>query len=58
MAKPSKVGIAREYATRLIQLEDDKFKNDNKRTETLIDWIRKEVGVPEQHRVDERILGS
>ena len=53
--KPSKVGIAREYATRLLELPDDEYKHDS-RPKALIDWIRKEAGVPAQHPADGRIL--
>jgi len=53
--KPSKVGIAREYASRLLDLPDDEYKHDN-RAKALIDWVQKEAGVPEQHPVDQRIL--
>lgn len=54
-SKPSKVGIAREYATRLLDWPDAEYRHDN-RAKALIEWIQKEAGVPEQHPVDQRIL--
>lgn len=53
--KPSKVGIAREYAVRLMDFPDSEYRHDN-RTKSLIEWIQKEAGVPEQRPVDQRIL--
>lgn len=52
---PSKVGIAREYASRLLEFSDDQFKFDA-RAKALVDWIHKEAGVPEQHPVERKIL--
>lgn len=54
--KPSKVGIAREYATLLLQVPNDEFKFDNTRSKTLIEWIQNAAGVPGQLPIDQKIL--
>src|SRR4051812_48720404 len=44
--KPSKVGIAREYAARLLDLPDNQLRWSD-RSKALADWLMKDVKVPE-----------
>jgi len=53
--KPSKVGIAREYAIRLLELDNREFKLES-RTKALIDWIHENASVPELHPAERKIL--
>lgn len=53
--KPSKVGIARDYASRLLELPDEDFKMEP-RTKALLDWIHENAGVPIVAPLDKKIL--
>jgi predicted ATP-dependent endonuclease of OLD family len=53
--KPSKVGVAREYAARLLDCDNNDFKWDG-RAKALVDWIHENALIPVMHAVDQRIL--
>ncbi|QDT34278.1 ATP-dependent nuclease [Thalassoglobus polymorphus] len=55
--KPSKVGIAREYATRLIDIDNREFKF-GRRGKALIEWLQKELSIPTTHEVKESIMNE
>jgi hypothetical protein len=42
---PSKIGIAREYATKLLEMNDAQFKLDQ-RPRTLLEWIKENLSLP------------
>lgn len=52
---PSKVGIAREYANRLLEMPAKDFKLDRKTT-ALIKWLKEKAGVPEFQPVGKKIV--
>lgn len=54
-SKPSKVGIAREYAAMLLELPDNQLKWAD-RSKVLADWLMKEVKVPELSTASKSIL--
>ncbi|MGH7136477.1 MAG: TOPRIM nucleotidyl transferase/hydrolase domain-containing protein, partial [Pirellulales bacterium] len=52
---PSKIGIAREYASLLMQMDNADFKLDT-RSKALIEWIHENVRVPELRPVEKKVL--
>jgi predicted ATPase len=54
-SKPSKVGIAREYANRLMDLPDSQLRWES-RAKAIVEWLTEKVGVPETHPVEKTIL--
>jgi predicted ATP-dependent endonuclease of OLD family len=54
-SKPSKVGIAREYAMRLLAFPDGQLRWDD-RAKAMVEWLIKKVGVPELSVVAKTVL--
>jgi len=49
------VGIAREYANRLLEMPVKEFKLERKTT-ALIKWLKEKAGVPEFQPVGKKIV--
>jgi predicted ATPase len=52
---PSKVGIAREYSARLLEIANEDMRLDN-RARSLIEWLHVHAGVPEMAPVEKRVI--